>query len=287
MSIISLLTGKNSWTRDEIFLKSRAPIHSIPLHLENTIRRRRVGNHLFLEGGNGKPVIFCHGLFGGIFNIDKVVPQLSSEYRFIMPYLPMYDLPLMDCTIKKLGDYLDNFIRTLRLKEAVLIGSSMGGGTALYYTYKSNQVVKGLVLCGSSGLSSIPMSKGFFKRKNYDFVKEATQDIFYNRTIPPDVMIQDVYDAIQHPDVVIRAIRYTKAATNCKMVKELTKIETPTLLLWGAQDPITPPEIALDFQKLMPYSELYYVPECGHVPTQEKPAVFLSHFYKFLKKISY
>lgn len=287
MSIISLLIGKDNRTNDEIFLKSRAPIRSMPAHLKDSIRRRRVGNHIFLESGEGRPVIFCHGLFGGIFNIDAVVPELSTGYRFIMPYLPMYDMPLIECTIKKLGDYLENFIQTLHLKEVVLIGSSMGGGTALHYTFKSNQVVKGLILCGSSGLSSIPMSKGFFRRKNLDFVKGATQDIFYNRSIPPGDMIQDIYDAIQQPDIVIRAIRFTKAATNYKMENELPQIKTPTLLLWGAQDPITPPEIALEFQRLMPYSELHFISGCGHVPTQEKPTVFLEHFTKFLQKINY
>ncbi|MDP9229791.1 MAG: alpha/beta hydrolase, partial [Bacteroidota bacterium] len=207
--------------------------------------------------------------------------------RFIMPYLPMYDLPLIDCTVKKLGDYIDDFIKTLRLDEAVLIGSSMGGGAAIYSSHKPGSIIKGLTLCGSSGLSNIPMSKGFFKRKNYDYVKEATQDIFYDRTVPPDLMVQDVFQAIQHPDVVLRAIRFTKAATHTKTHKELSEIKTPTLLVWGQHDPITPPETALQFQRLMVQSELHYIPFCGHVPTQEKPDAFLFHFKRFLKKINY
>ncbi|HJS56184.1 MAG TPA: alpha/beta hydrolase, partial [Chitinophagaceae bacterium] len=184
MSITSLLFGTNGKEKETTFLQSRAPVRSVPGYLQPIVQQKICGNHAFLEAGHGKPVIFCHGLFGGIFNIDIVCEKIAENYRFIMPYLPMYDMPLLDCTVKKLGDYLYTFINDLQLKEAVVIGSSMGGGTALYYAGYTGNKLKGMVLCGSSGLSSIPLSKGYFRRKDYSFVKEATKDTFYDRSIP-------------------------------------------------------------------------------------------------------
>src|SRR5436189_3623211 len=111
MSITTLFFGHKNVSEESLFLKHRAPIRSIPSHLQ--IKRRFLGNHIYLEAGEGKPVIFSHGLFGGIFNIDRVCKEIAKEYRFIMPYLPMYDMPLKDCTVKKLGDYLESFVDDL------------------------------------------------------------------------------------------------------------------------------------------------------------------------------
>jgi 2-hydroxy-6-oxonona-2,4-dienedioate hydrolase len=287
MSFPSLLFGKNRNENDAVFMERRAPIRSIPLHLQSLIQQKISGNHIFLEAGAGKPVIFCHGLFGGIFNIDIVCTEIAKEYRFLMPYLPIHDLPLLDCTIQNLGDYLEIFINDLQLEEAIVIGNSVGGGAALYCAAKSFGKIKGLVLCGSSGLSSIPLVNGFFQRKNIALVKEAIQDIFFNRDVVPPEMVQDVFNAIQRNKVVLRSIRFTKSATHYKMHRELPGIHTPTLLVWGRQDPITPVEVAHQFTALLPHATLFVLHECGHVPTQEKPYQFLGLFFDFVEQLNY
>lgn len=287
MGITSLIIKPRKRDDSEVFLKSRAPIRYIPSDLQPLLQQRISGNHIYLEAGEGRPVIFCHGLFGGIFNIAVTCREIAKEYRFLMPYLPMYDAPLNHCTVPSLGRYLDSFISDTALNEAVVIGSSMGGGSSLYYALNPLNKLKGMVLCGSSGLSSIPLSTGYFKRKNYEFVKKATGDIFYDRNNVPEEMVMDVFNALQHTETVIRSIRLTKSATKTRMDQELPRIETPALLVWGKQDPVTPVEIAPVFQRLLPFSELHIIDKCGHVPTQEKPFQFLEYFFSFMKKINY
>jgi pimeloyl-ACP methyl ester carboxylesterase len=287
MRIDSLLFGKLKVPEQENFLATRAPIRSIPAHLHDIVRRKTRNNHIYLEAGEGRPVIFCHGLFGGIFNIDAVCRELSRDYRFIMPYLPMYDMALGNCTVKKLGDYLEQFINEIVEEKAVVIGNSMGGGAAIHYAGKTGHRLNGLVLCGSSGLSTIPLSKGFFKRKNYEFVRESVRDIFMDRSVPTEEMVDDVYQAIQDNETVLRSIRYTKSATSQTVHAILPKIDIPTLLVWGGQDPITPVEVAPEFERLIPNSSLHIIQGCGHVPQQEKPYQFLEYLYYFLKKINY
>lgn len=285
--ITSLFYGKKRKNGLQSFLDNRAPIRSIPEQLRSIASCHVAGDHIYLECGEGKPIIFCHGLFGGIFNIDNLAANLSSRYRFVMPYLPMYDLPLKDCRVKKLGYYIEDFVEQLQLKEAVFIGNSMGGGALSHYASLSGNIAKGIVLCGSSGLTSIPISKGYFKRKNYEFVKSATQDIFFNRNIPPEGMMKDVFQAIQQTELLIRSLRLTKSAVHEKTHEELSMIKVPTLLIWGKQDPITPVEAAPQFQNLIKNSELVILEECGHVATQEKPEEFLVHLNSFLEKINY
>lgn len=286
MSLTSLLFGKRQ-TSEEFFLSTRAPIRSIPHHLKTITKRRIQGNHIFLEAGEGRPVIFCHGLFGGIFNADIVCKEISKKFRFIMPYQPMYDMPLAGSNISMLGNYLESFIDDMNLNNSVVIGSSMGGGAALQYALKPNNKLKAIVLCGSSGLSNIPLSKGFFKRKDFAYVKESIRDIFFDRTIPGDEMAEDVFNAIQSNELAIRAIRLTKSATINTMHSTLSQIHVPTLLVWGKQDPITPVEVAPKFKELIKNAQLFIIDECGHVPTQEKPFQFLEHFYDFMKQLNH
>jgi 2-hydroxy-6-oxonona-2,4-dienedioate hydrolase len=204
-----------------------------------------------------------------------------------VPYMPLYDLPLSECKIPKLADYIDSFVKNLNLKEAVFIGSSMGGGTLLHYALKENQAISGLILCGSSGLSTIPMQKGFFKRKDFSFVKKATQDIFFDPSTPSDEMIKEVYDAIQNYEIVLRSIRFTKSTAKEQLHDRLSNIKVPCLLVWGRQDCITPPAVAGLFQNLLPNAELHYIDKCGHVPTQEHPKEVLKLITDFLKKLNY
>ncbi|MBS1920924.1 MAG: alpha/beta hydrolase [Bacteroidetes bacterium] len=287
MIITSLLYGKKRKDGLHSFLNNRAPIRCIPQRLHTAVSSHIAGDHIYLELGAGKPIIFCHGLFGGIFNIDKLASMLASQYRFIMPFLPMYDLPLKNCRVKELGNYIERFIQQLQLKEAVFIGNSMGGGALTYYASMPGNISKGVILCGSSGLTNIPISNGYFKRKDFEFVKSATKDIFFNRSVPTDEMVKDIFQAIQQTELVIRSIRFTKSATQQKTHDELSLIQTPTLLIWGKQDPITPAEAAPEFQRLIKNSELVILEECGHVATQEKPEEFYFHLNSFLKKTNY
>ena len=144
------------------FINQRCPVRGSEYAQLAGFTEKISGNHIYLERGKGRPVIFCSGLYGSIYNIATAGALLSDQYHFIVPYLPLYDMPLIDCTVSKVADYLHSFMNDIDLKEAVFIGSSMGGGASLYYTLRKDHRSKGLVLCGSSGLSTIPMQKRIF-----------------------------------------------------------------------------------------------------------------------------
>lgn len=287
MGLKSLLFKSPVPENMEAFIKQRAPISGVNPGEESAFILQVRGNHLYLEAGNGRPIIFCPGLYGSIQNFIKIARPLSQEYLVLLPYLPMYDLPLTACDVPRLGDYLQSFMDDLSLQEAVFIGSSMGGGAALHYTLKKESRAKGLVLCGSSGLSTIPLKRGFFKRKDYDFIKKTTQEVFYDPGIPSEEMIKEVYEAIQDYETVLRSIRFTKSTAKDQMHDKLKNIEVPVLLVWGKQDNITPPEVGSLFAELLPDAELHFIEHCGHVPTQEQPKQVLELIKNFLSRINY
>ena len=67
-----------------------------------------------------------------------------------------------------------------------------------------------------------------------------------------------------------------------RLDKRIGKLHTPTLIVWGEQDLMIPVETGRRLQRLIPNSKLEIIAECGHLPTLEQPAEFVSRTLKFL-----
>ena len=75
-----------------------------------------------------------------------------------------------------------------------------------------------------------------------------------------------------------------KSAIRHNMAKDLPKMLTPTGIIWGENDKVTPPNVADEFHKLLPDSDLYWIKECGHAPMMEHPDQFNEKLLTWLKK---
>jgi pimeloyl-ACP methyl ester carboxylesterase len=77
-------------------------------------------------------------------------------------------------------------------------------------------------------------------------------------------------------------IGLARAAQRNNMTDALSDIALPTLLIWGLQDTITQPEVALEFHNLLPDSRVKFIENCGHVPMMEQPQLFNRYVREFL-----
>jgi pimeloyl-ACP methyl ester carboxylesterase len=84
---------------------------------------------------------------------------------------------------------------------------------------------------------------------------------------------------------VIRLLAMAKSAIRHNMKKDLYKITIPVSLIWGRNDKITPPEVAVEFNELLPDSELHWIDKCGHAPMMEHPEEFNVLLKQFLAKL--
>ena len=80
----------------------------------------------------------------------------------------------------------------------------------------------------------------------------------------------------------MRTLALAKSAIRHNMSKELPKMETPTAIIWGKQDSVTPPNVAEEFYELLPNSDLYWIDKCGHAPMMEHPDKFNTILQKWL-----
>ena len=205
---------------------------------------------------------------------DSTIEFFSKKYKVIAPELPIYDLPLLSSTVKSLTNWLTRFITYKELEQVILLGNSLGGHIALLYTKLHPRKVKGLILTGSSGLYESAMGDSYPKRGSYEFIKKKCEDVFYDPKTATKELVDEVFAIVNDRTKVIKTLSIAKSAIRHNMAKDLPNMKTPTCLIWGKNDPVTPPKVAEEFSELLPNASLYWIDKCGHAPMMEHPDTF-------------
>jgi len=239
----------------------------------------------YIEEGEGDTLLLLHGLFGALSNWKDVTDAFKSRYRVVIPLLPIYELPLLTTGVSTLAKYVYKFVKFKKLKNINLLGNSLGGHVALIFTVNYPQVVKALVLTGSSGLYENSFGGSFPRRESYDFIKEKVAFTFYDPAMATKELVDEVFEIVNDRNRVIRILAMAKSAIRHNMAKELPKITIPVGLIWGRDDKVTPPEVAEEFHHLLPNSELNWIDKCGHAPMMERPQEFNFYLEKFLDRV--
>lgn len=236
---------------------------------------KKEGKFTYAEAGEGKPIIVLHGLMGALSNFDATFQYFSEKgYKVFIPELPLYTLPLLKTNVKNLANFLHEFIAYKNLKDVILLGNSLGGHIALYYIKQYPEEAAALVLTGSSGLYENSMGNNYPRRGDKDFVRNKTRDVFYDPNIATDELVDQVYEVINDRNSLVRTLAIAKSAVRHNMANDLPNLKQPTCLIWGKQDTVTPPEVAEDFHKLLPDSDLFWIDKCGHAAMMETPEEF-------------
>ncbi|MDT0558476.1 alpha/beta hydrolase [Ichthyenterobacterium sp. W332] len=232
-------------------------------------------NFSYIETGEGTPIIVLHGLMGGLSNFDGVSKFFSEKgYNVIIPELPIYSMSLLKTNVKSFAKYLHDFIEFKGFEEVILLGNSLGGHIGLYHTKMFPDKVKGLIITGSSGLYESAMGGGYTKRSDYEVIKKKAQDVFYDPKVATKEIVDEVYATVNDRNKLIKTLAIAKSAIRHNMAKDLPKMQTPTCIIWGKQDNVTPPEVAKEFNELLPDSDLFWIDKCGHAAMMEHPDEF-------------
>ena len=246
---------------------------------------KKEGKFNYIEVGTGQSIIILHGLMGGLSNFDAVTSYFSTKgYKIIIPELPVYTMSLLKTNVKAFAKYLYDFIDFKGLDNVILLGNSLGGHIGLYHTKLHPEKVKALVITGSSGLYESAMGSGYTKRSDYEVIKKKAQDVFYDPEVATKEIVDEVYETVNDRNKLIKTLAIAKSAIRHNMAKDLPKMQTPTCIIWGKNDTVTPPEVADEFNSLLPDSELFWIDKCGHAAMMEHPDTFNDILHAWLKK---
>lgn len=260
---------------------------SIQARLRNLMENRfkKDGKYAYYETGEGMPIVVLHGLMGGLSNFDGVADYFPAlGYKIVIPELPIYTQNLLKTNVKAFSKYVKDFITYKGYERVILLGNSLGGHIALYHTKMYPEKVAGLVITGSSGLYESAMGDSYPKRGDYEYIRKKAEDVFYDPKIATKEIIDDVYNTVNDRIKLIKTLTIAKSAIRHNMAKDLPKMTTPTCIIWGKNDKVTPPEVAVEFDALLPNSDLYWIDKCGHAAMMEQPEEFNRILHEWLKK---
>ena len=248
-----------------------------------TDKLKTEGGFTYAEAGEGPTIIVLHGLMGALSNFGATFNYFSNNgFKVLIPELPLYSLPLIKTNVKNLAAFLKDFLEYKEIDNAILLGNSLGGHIALYFTKHYPEKVKALILTGSSGLYEKAMGDSFPKRGNYEYIEQKAQQVFYDPKTATKELVDDVYETVNDRIKALKTLSIAKSAIRHNMANDLLHMQQPACLIWGKQDGVTPPEVAEDFNKLLPNSDLFWIDKCGHAAMMEKPEEFNTILHNWL-----
>lgn len=237
----------------------------------------------WLERGQGQVVVLLHGLMGQAHHWDDALDVLGRGFRVIAPMLPIFDPGLPKTSIGELACYVGRLLDRLGIEEAVVGGHSLGGHVAIELALTRPQRVPGLILTGSASLFERDFSSG----APYEYVRQKMSEIFYDAGLVTPEWVESVRRTFSEPATALRVLRFARSAKRDNVMARLGQIGVPTLVVWGADDHITPPAVAERFQALIPDAKLVMLSRCGHAPMLERPLIFAAAVRAWLEDTQY
>jgi len=241
--------------------------------------------YTYFEAGEGTPIIVLHGLMGGLSNFEGVATFFPRNgFKVVIPELPLYTQNILKTNVKAFSKFVKDFIVYKGFEKVILLGNSLGGHISLYFAKMYPEFVKGLVITGSSGLYESGMGESYPKRGDYEYIKKKSEDVFYDPKVATKEIVDEVFATVNDRIKLLKTLTIAKSAIRHNMAKDLPKMEVPTCIIWGKNDKVTPPEVAEEFNKLLPNSDLFWIDKCGHAAMMEHPDEFNQLLFAWLQK---
>ena len=248
--------------------------------------------HLRDEGprDDPSPIVLLHGTSASLHTWEGWAAALRGQRRIIRFDLPGYALTGPDPRkAYNIGSDYPAFVLAvmdaLKVQRFVLAGNSLGGQIAWHTALAAPQRVDKLILVDSSGypLDSTSVPLGFRIARN-PVLAPLMQNILPRAVV--ESSLRNVYGQPERvtPELVDLFMDMTRRAGNRAALTErfksgytadttrLAQIKAPTLILWGGQDRLIPPNHGERFEKAITGAQRVVFPQLGHVPHEEDAA---------------
>jgi pimeloyl-ACP methyl ester carboxylesterase/putative sterol carrier protein len=263
----------------------------------------------YLEAGprDAPPVVMLHGLGATNASLLPCLADLARDHRVIAPDLPGFGnsaAPRVAYTPAWFAAWLEDLMRQVDARPAVVLGNSLGGRIAIEAGLAHPRSVRGLVLLTPSPAfrrlrQVVPMVKLLRPELarlplpvNHRLVVEVVRQFFGE----PDRLPRPWYDAAADECVrVLRSSAHREALLSCarQIVLEaahgrhgfwdrLPTLQPPALFVWGDRDRLVPAAFARHVVEALPETRSVVMEDCGHVPQFEHPAATMALVRSFL-----
>ena len=249
-------------------------------------------------------VVFLHGFMGNREDWHFLLPEFAENFYCILLDLPGHgqnqgNLPAEPLTFAWLSTSLEQVLNKLRLPAVHLVGYSMGGRLALYFTVYYPQRVKSLVLeSASPGLANLAVREARLQedKKRAERLKEIGMKRFLDEWygMPLFNSLQkrpDILDELKlrrqdnDPYELARIIAELSPGQQPDLWGDLEDISIPVLLLAGEQDEKYS-HLVQEMAKQIPQVWVSLASVGGHNLHLEVPDWYIQQLRDFLVNIS-
>ncbi len=256
------------------FTAKDVTVHSFRLH--------------YLEAGQGAPVILLHGLGGdGSRWAPNIAPLARDFHVFALDQIGFgeSDKPLANYHTGMLAEFLVGFMDAVGLKQASLVGNSMGAAVAAYTAVHYPDRVARIVLADGTGYRGTPRTAPLTPAQQHrrdiqngvtlDETREFFKVMWFDTTRVTEQMVEQNLVARLRSAFAIGKIQESgELGRGGISEEEMRTIKAPTLIVWGRQDGLADPAGADRLARDIRGSKKVLIDNCGHLPQLEQAEQF-------------
>jgi 4,5:9,10-diseco-3-hydroxy-5,9,17-trioxoandrosta-1(10),2-diene-4-oate hydrolase len=278
---------------------------TIKLPADQYIQVDGIKTRYWALGEQGPPVLFIHGQGGAIdywYRNVFAIAQHHQVYALDWVGSGKTDKPQKTYNLDDLSQFIVRFMDAIGLSHASLIAGSVGGILALKIALQFPEKVDKLVLIGIGGLgkevafptrlTSLPGVGELLNHPSPGAAKFMMQQCVYD-PVPylNDSEFMDLVLRNMSSEILQFQTRTFRTMGNFFGIKseiwqpirdQLSKIQSPTLIMWGKQDrafPVSHAEVAANS---ISNAKLQLFDQCGHLPYLEYADKFNRAVIEFL-----
>jgi pimeloyl-ACP methyl ester carboxylesterase len=229
----------------------------------------------FMEAGEGAPLVHLHGA-GGL-RLTRGHDLLCRQFRVIAFEMPGFGRSPENTRTRSMPELAVTMARAvdrLGLDTFNLMGTSFGGKAALWLAVQQPQRVAALVLEAPAAIR--PQGGGPPSGSPEEMARRLYAHPERVALPPPDPEIQQ-----KQRQLVMRLFGPERDAD---LETRMQSLATPTLVLFGTEDRVIPPEFGRLYKELMPNAHLVFVYDAGHAIAAERPEAFTEIVGDFLER---
>jgi pimeloyl-ACP methyl ester carboxylesterase len=242
-----------------------------------------------LKGGQGAPVLVLHGVEGceGWLPFHEALAEHATVYAPSHPGYGQTACPSWLETIAHQAVFYHWFIQQAALAPVDVIGLGIGGWIAAHMAVMCSHHLRHLVLVDAAGIR--PQQAEIFDLFITPW-KQVIERCFYDPANAPEYQrlfggeFQEFGGAREAGRTMSIRMCFRPFMYDPALPGMLGKVQTPTLIVWGAQDQMIPVECGQLYQHAIGHATLRLIEQCGHWPQFERPQELAQIISEFLAR---
>lgn len=258
------------------------------------------------HGTDGRPMVFLHGFGASIETWRDIQTGLQRNYRLFFLDLKGFGLSSKPddgkYSLVDQAEIVLAFLKERKLKDVTLVGHSYGGAVCLFAYIKAQRegnehIIKRMILVDAAAyIQNFPFFIKVLRKPIVNWMvmnlipskmraSFTLRRLFYEQTKVSETIIERYAAYFNQPgsyNSFVESAKQIVPQNPDAIVEEIKKIEVPSLILWGENDPVIPVEHAYRLNRDIRNSSLVIIPDCGHIPHEEKPEKSLKEIVNFM-----